>query len=85
MIVGQEVMKKTNSPTFCWSTNKGSFSTDVLFIRQVPDTILVRFFFQNRLRTAANLCGPPVVRLPQFDKHCLGERERECEKDISVN
>jgi len=30
MIVGQEVMERTNSPTFCWrSTNKGSFSTDM--------------------------------------------------------
>jgi hypothetical protein len=27
---GQEVMERTNSPTFCWSsTNKGSFSTDL--------------------------------------------------------
>jgi hypothetical protein len=30
MIEGQEVIERTNSPTFCWrSTNKGSFSTDM--------------------------------------------------------
>jgi hypothetical protein len=28
MIIGQEVMERTNSPAFCWrSTSKGSFST----------------------------------------------------------
>jgi hypothetical protein len=73
IIVAQEVMEITNSPTFCpKSNNKGSFSEDLyggIFIRSALDKIVAMFFPPKPpvdlsgppgepLRTTGGLCGP---------------------------
>jgi hypothetical protein len=62
MTVWQEVMERTNSPTFCWSTNNGSFSTDMY--GRILHTFSVGYNFCNAF-SSETACGP------QFDKHCF--------------
>jgi len=58
MIEGQEVMERTNSPTFCWrSTNKGSFSTDMYGCIFHSFSVWYNFFNAFSSETA---CGPPA-------------------------
>jgi hypothetical protein len=61
MIEEQEVMERTNSPAFCWSsTNKGSFGT----------IFYTAFSLRNRLQTIWRARrGSPVVHGPHVDKH----------------
>jgi hypothetical protein len=64
MVVGQEVMERTNSPTFCWkSTNKPSISPDMygrIFIHAFIQC-LIKFlqcsFLWNHLWTAVDHQG----------------------------
>jgi hypothetical protein len=69
----QEVVERTNSPTFCWrSTKKGSFSTYMygcifhsfsLWYNSCND-----FCSETAVDRLANPQGPPVVRGSQFEK-----------------
>jgi len=72
MIVGQVVMERTNSLTFCWrSTNKGSFSTDmygcVFHLFSVWYSFWNIFLPKPPADHLANRRGSPVVRGPHFD------------------
>jgi hypothetical protein len=68
MIVGQEVMQRTNSPTLCWKlTIKAVIAQTymwVFLIREVSDTILAMLFHTKQpANHMSNHCGP------QFEKH----------------
>jgi hypothetical protein len=73
MMEGQDVMERSNSPTFCLrSTNKGSFSTDMygcIYHCLVSDTFFAKHFFQNCVQTTthhvANSCRSQITSGPQ--------------------
>jgi len=82
MIEGQEVMEKTNLPTFCWrSTNKGSFSTDMYGC--IFHSFSVWYNFCNAF-SSETACGPPMVHERQFEKHWRKQRTVITEKGFGT-
>jgi hypothetical protein len=76
MIVWQDVVERTNSPTFCWCEPKKAVLAQtcmgVFFIREVSDTIFTMLFFSETAADhLANHRRPPLVRGQQFEKLCL--------------
>jgi hypothetical protein len=89
MVVGQKIMERTNSSTFCWrSTDKGSFGTDMyeyLFISSVSEAIYAILFL---LKPSADRRGP------QFYKHwykkwirnmSIKNRKKRSYRELGVN
>jgi hypothetical protein len=54
-----------NSPIFCWSTNKGSFNTDMYVCIFHLFSVWYSFFSAFPLKPLADRRGP------QLEKHCI--------------
>jgi hypothetical protein len=78
-----EEQESTNSPAFCWSANKGSFSTDmngcIFHLLSVLIQFLQYFVFQNCLQTAAD---HSLINTELVSRYLLGGTE-ESHKTLS--
>jgi hypothetical protein len=70
MIVGQKVMERINSPTFCWrSPTKAVFNTVMYGCILHSLSVLHNFWHAFSSETTSGQLRPTGVRGPQFEKH----------------